>query len=100
MIRNFITTILFAAALGAGCSTLLGKKVQPESPPVLAGAASTSDPNAVAWLKYAQLLQRQANPTPSSAPIDVILGSAVTAAAAAAGWYARHKASTPPKQGG
>jgi hypothetical protein len=92
------TLILIAAAVfGAGCGTMLAKTATSGTLPVLSGAATTNDVNAIAYEKYALALNAQYN-TSSSEPMIAAIGGAILAlTSAASGWYSRHvvaKAST------
>lgn len=87
----FAGVLTFAVLLGAGCGTLLSTKAPATSLPVQIGAASTNEPQLVAWEELLLQANAQLNPTPSEAPINAVLGGIIALTSALAGWYARHK---------
>lgn len=69
----------------------------PEQPVFV--SQDSNAPAIVAAFQYAREVNARANPTQAREPIDMILTGLGTVAAAAAGWYARHRTArlqTPP----
>lgn len=85
-----LTMLVFSVAVGAGCRQMLLEKAAVTSPPVSAGAATTNDPNAVAWLNFARTINARGNPTPTQPLVDAILYGITSLVSVAAGWYARN----------
>jgi len=88
----FACVVTFAVAFGAGCGTMLGSTASPQSLPVVFSSATTNDCNSVAWLKFAQQLNQEVNPTQTEMPIDALLGATIALVSTLAGWYTRHTA--------
>lgn len=92
---SLVLLVSFCTLLGAGCTSLFQKKAPEQSLPVLSGAASTNDTQAVAWLRYALELNHNAPATAAQPIIDATLGAGIAIASGISGWMARHKAATP-----
>jgi hypothetical protein len=76
---------------GAGCEALLTKTPAPTQLGVTMFGVQTNQPNLVAYLEAADKLNTAVNVTATEAPIHMLLAGLTTVAAAAAGWYARHR---------
>jgi len=85
-----ILAIIFCIVL-AGCDTLLSKTPSPTSAAVQMFGVNTNAPNLVAYLNAADSLNSAVNATATEQPVHMLLAGLSTVAAAAAGWYARHK---------
>jgi hypothetical protein len=66
----------------------------PTSMPVLSGAATTNDSEAIAWMRMAKATNSLANPTPTEPLINLALASFISLSSAAAGYWARHAKTT------
>lgn len=98
--KTLSVRLLFVCAsifILSGCAGLLTHTASPSALPVELGAASTNDFVPVAWVRLAQAVNAAANPTPTEAPINVLLGAAAALLAAAGGWASRHFAEKSPK---
>lgn len=88
-----LIVITLAAATTGGCVGTWAARCQPDSPPVLAGMATTNDCQLAGYAAIAREVNRMANPTPTSPVVDVALGSLIGLANAAAG-YLSHRHAT------
>ena len=95
-----ILSVIFVALI-VGCDSLLLKPAPAANPLVQTFGVNTNEPALVAYLDAADKLNTAVNVTATEAPIHMLLAGLTTIAAAAAGWYARHKMSgnnsDPPK---
>ena len=83
--------IFIMLTCGVGCSpTFEAGTARPNSFPVLTGAATTNDSQAVAWLKEVKQVNGYA-PTPVQAPVNYTLDALIGLGTFAAGWITRHK---------
>jgi PBP1b-binding outer membrane lipoprotein LpoB len=108
---SFVTAVCVSALVFVGCSALMPRTMLGGGLLAPAISAATNDvqlSNVLAQadaksstlyqaLSFVREVNRSANPTPSSAPIDTVCGMLMTAAAGAGGWYLRHKTPSPTK---
>lgn len=78
-------------------ATIVGCALQPLSSsdrrplPIPLASDDTNAPAAVAALNAVARLNDSYNATTTREPLSILIGTAITAASAAAGWIARHK---------
>lgn len=88
--RHYLLPILLlTAAIGCAVTPLPTSERRPLPVPIL--PESTNSTLAVSALEAAARLNDSYNATASREPLSIIIGSALTAAASAAGWFARHR---------
>lgn len=92
--KQIIFIVLVFGLIGAGCGTLFEKHPAADSIPAQFNQANTNLNNAAAWLTVLQDVNKVANVTPTSAPVDVALGALIGIASALGGYITRHKTKT------
>lgn len=95
--KPYIVGLILCASIAlitVGCELALHRTAKENSLPVITGAATTNDVNAVAYLELLKKTNTSLNPTPTAQPINMALDGLIALAAAGAGWYARHRTAT------